>query len=100
MASRHGDPSDLTREVVRSLEPAELACVSIPCSRIYRVVNSTNGQSPLFCMPLKFKFVMFAALLALQGFSASAREIAVLRNGYTILHERREVLGEMTRLYL
>lgn len=43
---------------------------------------------------------MFAALLALSGLSASAREIAVLRNGYTIPHERREVLGEMTRLYL
>jgi hypothetical protein len=51
-------------------------------------------------MRLKFKFVMFAALLALSGLSASAREIAVLRNGYTIPHERREVLGEMTRLYL
>jgi soluble lytic murein transglycosylase-like protein len=51
-------------------------------------------------MRLKFKFVMFAALLALSGLSASAREIAVLRNGYTIRHERREVLGEMTRLYL
>ncbi len=51
-------------------------------------------------MRLKFKFVMFAALLALSGLSASAREIAVLRNGYTIPHQHREVLGEMTRLYL
>jgi hypothetical protein len=51
-------------------------------------------------MRLKFKFVMFAALLALSGLSASAREIAVLRNGYTIPHQGREVFGEMTRLYL
>jgi soluble lytic murein transglycosylase-like protein len=51
-------------------------------------------------MRLKFKFVMFAALLALSGLSAFAREIAVLRTGYTIPHERREVFGEMTRLYL
>jgi hypothetical protein len=51
-------------------------------------------------MRLKFKFVMFVALLALSGLSSSAREIAVLRNGYTIPHERREVLGEVTRLYL
>lgn len=51
-------------------------------------------------MRLRFKFVVFAALLALGGLSAHAREIAVLRNGYTIRHERREVLGDMTRLYL
>jgi Transglycosylase SLT domain len=51
-------------------------------------------------MRLKFKFVMFAALLAVSGLSSSAREIAVLRNGYTIPHEHREVLGEVTRLYL
>ena len=51
-------------------------------------------------MRLKFQFVIAAALLALGCLSASAREIAVLRNGYAIRHEHREVLGEMTRLYL
>jgi hypothetical protein len=51
-------------------------------------------------MRLKLKFVTVAALLALSGLSAFAREIAVLRNGYTIPHESREVFGEMTRLYL
>lgn len=30
----------------------------------------------------------------------SAAEVAVLRNGFTIKHERREILGDLTRLYV
>src|ERR1700687_2486535 len=41
----------------------------------------------------------FAVVLLLSAF-ASAAEIAVLRNGYTIRHENREEIGELTRLYL
>jgi soluble lytic murein transglycosylase-like protein len=41
----------------------------------------------------------FALVLLLSAF-ASAAEIAVLRNGYTIRHENREEIGELTRLYL
>ena len=41
----------------------------------------------------------FAVVLLLPAF-ASAAEIAVLRNGYTIRHENREEIGELTRLYL
>jgi Transglycosylase SLT domain len=70
------------------------------CASVLLASASGHRQRFLFCMQLKFKFVMFAALLALSGLCASAREVAVLRNGYTIPHERREVLGEMTRLYL
>jgi hypothetical protein len=32
--------------------------------------------------------------------SAWAADVAVLRNGFSIRHERREVIGEVTRLYL
>src|SRR5882672_1426524 len=46
------------------------------------------------------KFLLqFAVVLLLPAF-ASAAEIAVLRNGYTIRHENREEIGELTRLYL
>ena len=41
----------------------------------------------------------FAVLLALSVTCAAA-EIAVLHNGYTIRHENREEIGELTRLYL
>src|SRR5258707_7704223 len=41
----------------------------------------------------------FAVVLLLPAF-ASAAEIAVLRNGYTIRHENREEIGELTRLYI
>ena len=37
------------------------------------------------------------AVFALPCFAA---EVAVLRNGFTIQHERREVVGDLTRLYL
>lgn len=40
-----------------------------------------------------------AALLALLSASAFAADFATLRNGFTIRHERREVLGATTRLY-
>jgi soluble lytic murein transglycosylase-like protein len=36
-------------------------------------------------------------LAALPGFSS---EIAILKNGFTIRHERRDLVGENTRLYL
>jgi soluble lytic murein transglycosylase-like protein len=36
-------------------------------------------------------------LISVCGFAA---DVAVLRNGFSIRHERREVLGEVTRLYL
>lgn len=40
-----------------------------------------------------------AAVLALLSASAFAADFATLRNGFTIRHERREVLGATTRLY-
>ncbi len=39
------------------------------------------------------------ALLLAMAVSASAAELAVLRNGFTLKHERHEVMGETTRLY-
>src|ERR1700689_2200412 len=39
-------------------------------------------------------WVVFAALPCFGG------EVAVLRNGFSIRHERREVLGDTTRLYV
>jgi soluble lytic murein transglycosylase-like protein len=44
------------------------------------------------------KFVSGVGLL-LAAVSLSASEIAVLHNGFSIHHERREVLGAITRLY-
>lgn len=38
-------------------------------------------------------------ILLLLSLSAAAADRAVLRNGFTIDHERREVIGDMTRLY-
>jgi hypothetical protein len=46
-----------------------------------------------------FQFAL-AVLLAGASISARAADLAVLRNGNSIRHERREVVGAVTRLYL
>jgi len=39
-------------------------------------------------------------LLAVAGLPCFAAEVAVLKNGFSIRHERREVVGDVTRLYV
>src|SRR6202166_139641 len=46
---------------------------------------------------LRLGIVVILAIAALPCF---AGEVAVLRNGFSIQHERREVVGEVTRLYV
>lgn len=45
------------------------------------------------------KFGLLVAL-ALSGVAARASDVAQLQNGFTIRHERREIIGNTTRLYL
>ena len=49
-------------------------------------------------MLLRAKLVGFVAIVALSTF-AFAADVAVLRNGFNIRHQRREVMGTTTRLY-
>jgi hypothetical protein len=51
-------------------------------------------------MKLNYKIAIAIAMLGLAGFSASAADMATLQNGFAIRHERREVRGNITRLYL
>jgi len=51
----------------------------------------------LISFRLHFAFLVTLAMAALPCFAA---EVAVLRNGFSIQHERREVVGEVTRLYV
>jgi predicted RNA-binding protein len=48
---------------------------------------------------LTFKFGATVFLIASSAFS-SASDLAILRNGNSIRHERRQVVGAVTRLYL
>ena len=43
--------------------------------------------------------ILYAALILGLSVSALATDVAVLSNGFTIRHEHRQVMGEMTRLY-
>jgi len=49
-------------------------------------------------MSLRAKLVGFVAMVALSTF-AFAADVVVLRNGFNIRHQRREVMGTTTRLY-
>jgi hypothetical protein len=51
-------------------------------------------------MKLFPKLGIAVALIVVSGGGVSATEVAVLRNGFTIRHERREQAGDVTRLYL
>ena len=46
------------------------------------------------------KLISTFAILLLLSALATAAEVAVLRNGYTIRHETRQEIGDLTRLYL
>jgi len=43
--------------------------------------------------------MLFAMMVALLSYPASAAELALLRNGFTIRHEHRVVIGDNTRLF-
>ena len=43
--------------------------------------------------------IVLIALVAMPALPCFAGELAVLKNGFSIKHERREVIGEVTRLY-
>jgi soluble lytic murein transglycosylase-like protein len=45
-------------------------------------------------------FFQFAIVAAMLAGAAQAADLAVLRNGNSIRHERRQVIGPVTRLYL
>lgn len=44
--------------------------------------------------------VWICAIFALAALPCFAGDVAVLKNGFSIRHERREVVGDVTRLYL
>src|ERR1700757_472131 len=50
-------------------------------------------------MKMLLKLGLFSALL-LPALSAAASDNAVLRNGFSILHQRRQTIGDITRLYI
>jgi|SRR5215813_13069593 len=49
-------------------------------------------------MNLRFKFGLLIGLAAMSA-TAFCSELAILRNGFSIRHQRREVRGAVTRLY-
>jgi len=58
------------------------------------------GRNISLIMKLACKIGIAVTLLALASVPASAAEMANLRNGFAIRHERHELRGDMTRLYL
>jgi hypothetical protein len=48
---------------------------------------------------LSIRFALIA-ILALAALPCLADEVAVLKNGFSITHNRREIVGDLTRLYI
>src|SRR5215467_15414092 len=46
------------------------------------------------------QYVVWIVLLVVASLPCFAAEVAVLRNGFSIKHERREIVGDLTRLYV
>jgi soluble lytic murein transglycosylase-like protein len=46
------------------------------------------------------RLIGFATMLAIFALPCFAGEVAVLKNGFSIRHERREIVGDITRLYV
>ncbi len=46
------------------------------------------------------QLALWTVLLALAALPSSAADSAILRNGFSIRHERREIIGSVTRLYI
>ena len=49
---------------------------------------------------VKFTISRVLLITLLMALPCFAGEVAVLKNGFSIVHERREVIGELTRLYI
>jgi len=48
----------------------------------------------------QFVFLLIVAIAALSTLPCGASDLAVLRNGFSIRHERRKAIGSVTRLYV
>lgn len=59
-----------------------------------------SGQSVIQMRIVRSFRVWVCAVIALAALPCFAGEVAVLKNGFSIRHERREVVGDVTRLYV
>jgi hypothetical protein len=65
-------------------------------------MGSAGFSNPsLFRMKVRLsQYVAWIVTLAVAAFPCFAGEVAVLKNGFAIKHERREIVGDLTRLYV
>jgi Transglycosylase SLT domain len=72
------------------------------CADMSAHASSSAGSRRVYLLGMKFAFKLSLVLvmLVMAGVSTFCAEVAVLRNGATIRHERREVIDQMARLYL
>ena len=72
-------------------------------TRLSKETNSGFGSEThgfTFKMKAVIPILAYAVLLVLSALPGSATDVAVLRNGFSIRHERRKVIGTITRLYV
>lgn len=75
---------------------------AVNCSYLAQMENLLSLPTPKrsTASQLCAKIAFVAAVLVSGCITASAAEMATLRNGFAIRHERHEVRGDVTRLYM
>jgi soluble lytic murein transglycosylase-like protein len=73
-------------------------CSGEACSALQASKLSSENRKAMISGLRKFGLAL--AVAASCGVAASAADFAILRNGFSIRHERREAVDTMTRLYL
>src|SRR5215469_1831106 len=71
-----------------------------PRSRIRHRTGDGIGKGYVATgLGMTYRWIKLVLAIAAVVLPASAADLAVLQNGFTIRHERREILGTVTRLY-
>ncbi len=73
--------------------------LGVRCSDVGRLAASAVSTLQMQSLSSHLRAVIIA-ILATAAFPCFAGEVAVLKNGFSIRHERREVVGDTTRLYV
>jgi Transglycosylase SLT domain len=66
----------------------------------FSVFSLMSKWNPIRTTVRSVAIVVVATLAMAAALPCLASEVAVLKNGFTITHERREIVGEVTRLYV
>ena len=81
------------------LKPHSKQCSYRSAEALRHPKSSATPSYPTACKAARTVALLCAAVAALLACPATAADLAILRNGFSIRHEHRLVMGAMTRLF-